>query len=88
MVKRNLRKSRIIFPRKNEHLVFFLSLFIYLFKQIALWYNNSKTTKARNLKFGQMISVYMKLCTCNFGGVTSRGLGHMHPKLAIAKFIK
>ena len=32
MVKRNLRKSRIIFPRKNEHLVFFIYLFIYLSK--------------------------------------------------------
>ena len=30
----------------------------------------------------------MDLSTCNFGGATSRGLGHMHPKLVTAKFIK
>ena len=45
-------------------------------------------TKARNLKFGQMISLHMNLCPSNFGGATSRGLGHMHPKLVTAKFIK
>ena len=50
--------------------------------------NCSKTTKARNLKFGQIISLYMNLRPSNFGGATSRGLGHMHPKLVTAKFIK
>ena len=45
-------------------------------------------TKARNLKFGQMISVFMNLRPSNFGGATSHGLGHMHPKLVTAKFIK
>ena len=34
MVKWNWRKSRIIFSRENQHLVY---LFIYLFKQITLW---------------------------------------------------
>ena len=48
----------------------------------------SKTTKARNLKFGQMISLYMNLRPCNFGGATSRAFGHMHPKLVTARFIK
>ena len=48
----------------------------------------SKTTKARNLKFGQTISLYMNLRLSNFGGATSRGLGHMHPKFVTAKFIK
>ena len=42
-------------------------------------------TKARNLKFGQIISLYMNLRPCNFGDATSRGLGHMHPKLVTAK---
>ena len=41
-------------------------LFIYLFKQITLWEQNSKTTKARNLKFEQMIGLYMDLRHCNF----------------------
>ena len=49
---------------------------------------NSETTKARNLKFRQMIGLYMDLRRCNFEGATSRGLGHMHPKLGTAKFIK
>ena len=62
-------------------------LFIYLFKQISLWSKNSET-KTRNLKFGQMINLNMKLCPCDFGGATLRGLGQMHPKLVIAKFIK
>ena len=48
----------------------------------------SKTTEARNLKFGQIISRYMNLRHCNFGGATLRALGHMHPKLVTAKFIK
>ena len=57
-----------------------------------LWQRSSLTdfghTKARNLKFGQMISLYMNLRSSNFGGATSHGLGHMHPKLVSAKFIK
>ena len=64
---------------------FFLSLFI---KQIKLLDKNSETTKARNLKFGQMISLYMNLHPSSFGGATSCGLGQMHPKLVTAKFIK
>ena len=66
---------------------FFLYSFIYLSKSHH-GNKNSKTTKARNLKFGQIIGLYMDLCHCNFGGATSRGLGHMHPKLMTAKFIK
>ena len=49
---------------------------------------NSETTKARNLKFGQMISLYMNLRASNFGGAMSRGLEHMHPNLVTTKFIK
>ena len=63
---------------------FFLSFIIYLSKSHG-GDNYSKTTQARNLKFGQIISLYMNLCSCNFGGATSRGLGHMHPKLVTAK---
>ena len=44
-------------------------------------FKNSKTTKAKNRKFGQMISLYMKLCTCIVGGATLRGLGQMRQKL-------
>ena len=79
-----LAEVPIIFPRENEHLV---SLFIYLSKS---YYGNinSETTNARNLKFGQMISLYINLRHCNFGGATSRDLGQMHPKLVTAKFIK
>ena len=54
-----------------------LYLFIYLSK-LHYGDKNSKTRKARNLKFGDMISLYMKLCACNFGGATSRALGQMH----------
>ena len=49
---------------------------------------NSETTKARNLKFGQMISLYMNLRPSNFGGTTSRGLEQMRPKHVTEKFIK
>ena len=85
MVKWYGRKSRIIFPRENEHLVY---LFIYLFSKSHYGDKYSKITKARNLKFGQMISLYINLGSSNFAGATSRGLGHMHPKLVTAKFIK
>ena len=84
MVKRNWRKSRIIFLRENEHLVY---LCIYSANHIMVT-STPKTTKARNLKFGQIISLYINLRPCNFGVATSRGLGHMHPKLVTAKFIK
>ena len=81
-VKNKLRRFRHFF------FSFFISFFIiYLSK--SHWGNkNSKTTKARNLKFGQIISLYMNLRHCNFGGATSRGLGQIHPKHVTAKFIK
>ena len=69
----------------------FFSLFIYLFiylSKLLSGNKNSETIKAKNLKFGDLISLYMNLCTCNFGGATSRALGCIHPKLVIAKFIK
>ena len=67
---------------------FFLYLFIYLFSKSHYGDIYSKTTKVRNLKFGQIISLYMNLRPCNFGDATLRGLRHMHPKLVTAKFIK
>ena len=66
-------------------------LFIYLFNLFSKSHYGdkySKTTKARNLNFGQIISLYMNLRTFNFGGATTRGLGQIHPKLVTAKFIK
>ena len=72
----------------SDTFFFFISLFIYLFSKSHGGHKNSETTKARNLKFGQMIGLYMDLGTCNFGGAMSRGLGHMRPKLVTAKFIK
>ena len=66
----------------------FFSLFIYLFSKSHYDDKNSETTKARNLKFEQMISLYMNLRPSTFGGTTSRGLGQMHSKLVTAKFIK
>ena len=71
--------------------LFIYFLFIYLFICLSKSHygnKNSETTKTRNLKFGQMIGLYMDLRNCNFGGATSRALGHMHPKLVTAKFIK
>ena len=38
-------------------------------------YNNSETTKARNLKFRDMLSLYMKLSTCILRGARLRDLG-------------
>ena len=83
MVKWKWQKSHTIFLRENKHLVY---LFTYL-TNFHYGDKNSETTKARNLKFGDMISLYMKLCTSNFGGATSLGLGQMRPKHVIAKFI-
>ena len=71
----------------NSDTFFFLYLFFYLSKS-HYGDNYSKTTKAKSLKFGQMISLYMNLRPSNFGGATSRGLGQMHPKLVTAKLIK
>ena len=62
--------------------------FAYLLNKSHYGEKYSETTKARNLKFGQMISLYMNLHLSNFGGATSHGLGQMHPKLVTAKFIK
>ena len=39
----------------------------------AKFNKNSETTKAMYLKFGDMISLRMKLCTCSFGVATSHG---------------
>ena len=61
--------------------------FIYLSKS-HYGNKNFETTKARNLNFEQMVGLCMDLSHCNVGGATSRGLGHMHPKLVTAKFIK
>ena len=62
-------------------------LFIYLSKS-RYGNKNSETTKARNLKFGQMIGLFMDYHHCNFEGAKSRGLGQMHPKLVTVKCIK
>ena len=43
-------------------------LFINLINKLHYDDKNSESTKPRNLKLGQMISLYIKLCTCNFGG--------------------
>ena len=69
-------------------ILFFIYLFIYLLSKSHYGNRYSKTTKARNLKFGWMMSLYMNLRPSNFKGTTSRGSGHMHPKLVTAKFIK
>ena len=69
-------------------LFLFVYLFIYSFNKSHYGDKFSETTKARNLKFGQIISLYMNLRPCNFGGATSRALGDMHPKLVTEKFIK
>ena len=64
------------------------NLFIYLLSKSHGGHNYSKTTKAKHLKFGQIISLHINLRPSNFAGATSRGLGQMHPKLVTAKFIK
>ena len=72
--------------RRFRH--FFSSLFIYLLSKSHYGDKYSKTTKARNLKFGQKIGLYMNLRHCDFGGAKSHGLEQMHPKLVTAKFVK
>ena len=64
--------------RRFRHCLFFLfCLFIYLLSKSHYGDKYSKTTKARNLKFGQMISLNMNLCASNFAGATSNGLGQI-----------
>ena len=82
-----LQLPKINYDNSDIFFSFFLYLFIYLSKSLY-GDKNSEINRARNLKFGQMISPYLKLCTRNFGGVTSRGLGQIHQKFVIAKFIK
>ena len=63
---------------------------IYSFKQISLWRKKLRNYHSQKLEIWRysMISLYIKLCTCVFGGDTSRVLGQTPPKLVIAKFIK
>ena len=79
--------SKINHDDSNTFFSLFFSLFIYLSK-LHYGNKNSKTTKARNLKFGEKIGLYMDFRHCNFGGATSCGLGHMHPKLVTGNFVK
>ena len=51
----------------------FFTLFIYLLSKLHYGDKNSETTKARNLKFRQLIGLFMNLRPSNFGGATSRG---------------
>ena len=76
-------------PRKGTSS--FCSLFIlfaYLLSKSHYGDKYSKTTKVSDLKFGQMISLYMKLCASNFGDAASRGFKQMRCKLVTTKFIK
>ena len=50
-------------PWRFRHFFFFISLFIYLLTKLHYGDKYSKTTEARNLKFGQMISLYTNLRT-------------------------
>ena len=61
-------------------LFFFIHLFTYLLGKSDYGNKYSETTKARNLKFREMISPCMNLCASNFGGATSRGLVLMFSK--------
>ena len=63
--------SKINHDDSDTFFSFFIYLFIYLLSKSHGGHKNSKTTKARNLKFGQMIGLYMDLGTCNFRGATS-----------------
>ena len=71
--------SKINHDESDTFFSLFIYLFVYLLSKSHGGDKYSKTTKARNLKFGQIISLYMNLRPSNFGGATSRGLGHMHP---------
>ena len=65
-----------------------LFFFIYLLSKSHYGDKYSETIKARNLKFEQMISLYINLRPSNFESAASRSLGQMQPKLVTAKFIK
>ena len=66
----------------NSETFFSLFLFFFFFfhsiKNYFIRHKNSKTIIARNLKLGDMVSLYMKLRTCIFGGATSRSLVQTH----------
>ena len=68
-------------------LFFFLYLFIYLFiyslSKSHYGDKYTKTTKARNLKSGQMISLYMNLRHCNFGGAKLVGYRIYHTNILL-----
>ena len=50
-------------------------------------YKIFKTTNARNLKFEDMISLHMDLCSCIFGDARSRGLGKEPRTCELLKFL-
>ena len=51
-MKRNCQKSRIIFFRKNGHLVVSVFFCLFFLLRAFSYVQNFKTVKARNLKFG------------------------------------
>ena len=65
----------------------FLYLFLF-FRDFFYRDKNSTTTKAGNWKFGDMISLYMKLCTCIFEGAALRDLEQTSQKLVTTMFNK
>ena len=65
-----------------------LYLFIYLFKQITLWEQKLRNHQSYKLEIWTDDRSIHELRHCHFGGATSRGLGHSHPKFVTAKFIK
>ena len=72
LVKRNRWKFRIYFSREIN--IQFYSCFFSFYKKLFSTCKSSKITKARNLKYGDMVSLYIKLRTCIFGGARWRGL--------------
>ena len=74
-MKKKVVEARYYFPRENKHLYsIFLFLFFFLL-QTFFMYKTFEITTARNLKFGDIISLYIKLCSSIFGGTKLCGLG-------------
>ena len=68
---------KIFFFNFDTFIILFFVLLFYVFVSIRnnFLYKNFETTKAKNVKFDDVISLYR-----------SHGLGQTHPKLVITKF--
>ena len=60
--------------------------FRHFFSVFFSMHQNFESTTAKNFEFEDLVILHMKLCTCVFICVRSRGLGQTRLKLVIVKF--